>query len=771
MTKETWVGLFTGERKIPLEGVRVDARLSGPCVEVTVTQRYRNTESVPVEAVYVFPMEEGAAVCGFAARIGDALIEGRVDEREAAFDAYDDAMMDGHGAFLLDQERPDVFTASVGNLMPGQSVELQIRYVALARREGAATRLSIPTTVSPRFVPSGAAPDVGQPDGERVNPERWPTVPYGLALTVEVEGAALARVESPTHPVRTTLNDEGATVELSQDDVALDKDFVLLVEPRAPHQPLAWVAREEDGTRVAMISFSPELKASPTQGHEVVFLLDCSGSMGGVSIREAKKALSLCIRALGEHDTFNLVCFGSSHRALWTEPRRYDDTSLSAASSWVKSVDANLGGTVILTPLKEILEAPRDPERPRRVLLLTDGQVSNEADVIALARQHAEHTRVFTFGIGAGASEHLVRGVARESRGAAEMIAPGERIEPKVLRMFGRVRTPALDDVRVDYGGLQVEQSPRRTPPLFSGDSLTVFARIASGSAKEVHLLAGEERWTVPLDLERASTGGPVPTLWARERIREIESGEGTRGSAQRRGGREDRNRARLVELGKRYGLLSRATSFVAVQQRTGDERADAPAQLRKIPVALTDGWGGSGGAPRGVVRGAFTGQASVMTKSGWAAAPPAAMAPPPAPRMAAPAPASGGRGGMAKKSKARRRMARAESTMDFMEGSMDGSGIGGSASDRLFDLLMTQKADGRFETSAELTAWLGARADRLSDAIARHTEPVAVTALVLALLEREAEDRESEWRLAADKATAWLGDRGADVDVDTLLA
>jgi Ca-activated chloride channel family protein len=747
MTTEPKVGLVGADgRAVALAGVRIDASLTGSGVEVTVTQRYRNAEAAPIEAVYVFPLEEGAAVCGFAARVGGAVVRGRVEDRESAFARYDDAMMDGHGAFLLDQERPDVFTASVGNLRPGEQIELQIRYVALARREGDALRLSIPTTVSPRYVPRATAPEVGEPDGERVNPERWPSVPYGLALSVDVElGRALRRLESPSHPIRTTLREGGARVELSQEEAALDRDVVLLVEPEEPARPMALVASEPDGRRVAMVTFLPELPVSEG-GHEVIFVLDCSGSMGGSSIEQAKRALQLCVRALGPEDTFDIVRFGSEHAALWGAPRRFDEAALDEATRHVASIRADLGGTEILAPMRSVLERRADPSRPRRVLLLTDGQVANEAEVIALARDHASSARVFTFGIGAGASEHLVRGVARASRGASEMIAPGERIEPKVMRTFQRVRTPALDDVRVDWGGLEVEQAPTRTPPVFAGDALTVLARIERGQATEVSLIAGERRFTAPIDLERASAGGPLPVLWARERIRELEDGE-RRGSAQQRGGLE-RRKAAIVELATRYGLASSETSFVAVEERPADARATEPAALRRIPVALTRGWGGGSMA------------SGVPMRSGVASF--AGAAPPPR----APSPAAMSPGApMPKKSK----LSKLRSMLAFEP--LSPADELAAASDRVFDLLMTQKADGRFVRSPLLEQWLGSsRAARLLDAIRDHGEASAVTAVVVALLAKEAPERESEWRPAVRKAEAWLAKQGARIDATLVV-
>src|SRR5262249_23061025 len=152
-----------------------------------------NLEAVDVEAIYVFPLQDGAAVCGFTARVGDRLIRGRVEERAQAFAVYDDAMAAGHGAFILDQERPNIFTVSVGNLRPQQSIEIAIAYVTLLAFTGTAVRLLIPTTVSRRYVPAGP-PEVGQPDGEHVNPPAQESVPYGLTLTVEIRDTSMTQV-------------------------------------------------------------------------------------------------------------------------------------------------------------------------------------------------------------------------------------------------------------------------------------------------------------------------------------------------------------------------------------------------------------------------------------------------------------------------------------------------------------------------------------------------------------------------------------------------
>jgi Ca-activated chloride channel homolog len=747
---------------IPLQGIRLEACLTGLGSEVTVTQRYTNLEAVDVEAVYVFPLEEGAAVCGFTARVGDRLICGRVEEREKAFEVYDDAMAAGHGAFLLDQERPNIFTVSVGNLRPQQTIEIAITYVTLLTFEGAAVRLLIPTTVSPRYVPAGP-PEVGQPDGEHVNPPAQETVPYGLTLSVEIRDTKMTQIESPSHAIRTTPHAHGTTVTLASAQVALDRDFVLLMRPEDAHQPVAHVAREADGTLCAMVTFHPQPLGIPSRGNEVLFLLDCSGSMQGDSIMQAQRALALCVRALATHDSFNIVCFGSHFTSLWPAPRPYSQASLEEATQYIQQVQADLGGTEILAPLQHLLQMAPDPERPRQLLVLTDGEVSNEADVIDLCGRYATTARVFAFGIGAGVSEHLVRGMARASQGAAEFIYPGERIEPKVLRMFGRVHTPAFKHVHIDWGGLEVEQAPAVCPPVFGGDSLTVFGRLQGGTTDTVILHADAHTWEVPITLAQPDTGGPIPTLWARHRIRDLEGRHGAplRGSTQAQR-KADRSIAQLVELGQRYGLLSSATSYVAVEERSAADKTTTQAVLRKVPIAITQGWHGRGSV--------LPSMAAVRQMS--MALPAAATSSPLEVEFQAKASTHDVTGqpsavrrlvqalGMGKQ----RAEWRAQPPQRVEERQH------ATTTDRLFELLMTQQADGSFRLSPALQQWLGQRWPAVKAAAEHHGEALVATAVVVALLAQEAADRADEWGPAVAKAQHWLAQQGHHIQVEALL-
>jgi Ca-activated chloride channel family protein len=332
----------------------------------------------------------------------------------------------------------------------------------------------------------------------------------------------------------------------------------------------------------------------------VVFVIDCSGSMDGQSIEEARNALQLCLSSLTPDQRFEIVSFGSTHRRLFGASRPYDEASLAGARAHVAGLGADLGGTEILPALADVLTQPPVPGLPRQLLILTDGQVTNTDEVIALVRRHSGDTRVFAFGIGAGVDSQLVKGLARAGEGAAEFIEPGERVEAKVLRQLERLLTPGLGDLRVEWYGATVRQAPHYVPPVFADGRVIVYG-LGEGAPPATAVLrargpAGEVEWHLPIDGQAAGEGTLLGTLAARTLICDLEEGmsplHDRRGSLQRRGrSAESRVEQEIVKLAKAWSLASRHTSFVAVERR--ETPAEGEAVLRRVPLALQRGWGG----------------------------------------------------------------------------------------------------------------------------------------------------------------------------------
>jgi Ca-activated chloride channel family protein len=627
------------EQLIALRGVRVRARLSGMCQKSVVEQMFVNLEPRAIEAVYTFPLPEGAAVCGFEVITGDRVLTGTIEENEKAIEQYDQAIDQGHGAFMVEADRPDVFTARVGNLKARQSATIRLTYVAPLERVDKQIRVTFPTTVAPRFASvTGMDPLEGMIDGDALNPPKALQVPYGLTLEVDVDlGKKINSITSPTHAVRVTTCDgenlspspgtpgegrgegssstrnrstsergphpnllpeyreRGLRVLLDGAITKMDRDIVLDIELAREHEPSAEVGLGPDGAAYVAVTFVPEFEidqlTSP-QPSETIFVLDCSGSMQGESIDQATRALELCLRALSPGDTFNICRFGSTFEMMSSEPLVYSQQTLVSALKYMDQ-RADLGGTEILPALQAIFGTNPRAGETRNIIVLTDGQVSNEPAVIALARKHRERNRIFSFGIGSASSAFLVRGLARATRGASEFISGKERIEDKVLRTFSRITSPMIEQVEIDWGGADV-QTLAEIPPIFDGDVMTVFGRVQGTPPPSVQLKCmahgKPKNWQVALSRPH-DDGGVIATMWARRTIQSLEEVNDVRRAPHE--DKQNRERRLIIDISKQFNLVSSLTTFIAIEHRSIEDRNEGRPALRRVPVALAAEWGG----------------------------------------------------------------------------------------------------------------------------------------------------------------------------------
>jgi len=577
--------------KIPLRGVDVSGEVVGGTARIRVRQRYENVEKQPIEAVYVFPLPTESTLVGFVMECAGRRVQGVVKEREEAFRAYDDATLAGHGAALVEQERANVFTASVGNLLPGETTVVEVEYVQRLRASEGALRVMIPTLVAPRYIPGtpsgdrtahGAAEPTDQvPDADRISP-RIADVDYRVGLDLTLHVGARAEVSSPSHKLTTTR--DGERVRVSFAGERLDRDIVIVAEgtAEAPLQTVVTHKKGDVGTlcfsRVIDL-FDPNAKPAPL---EVVFVLDRSGSMGGSSIEEARKALRLCLRQLREGDAFSIIAFDDREDVFAKVP--FTQKTLEQADRWIAAVDAR-GGTELLKPLKRAVEQAGDGV----VVLLTDGQVGNEDEILAAVMEARKKARVFAFGIGTNVSDALLAQLARRTGGALEMIHPGERIDEKVVGTFARAIAPRVSDVRVKWNGVEVDDvAPGALSDLVDGEVWSLFARYKTPGLGRLELRGTlrNEPWLleVPLELPSEADAPVVEKMWAAERVRDLESIEVE-------GRRAKTMKARIVELAVAHQIASRHTSFVAIETRTGDRRVPGTPATRAVPVNAPAGW------------------------------------------------------------------------------------------------------------------------------------------------------------------------------------
>jgi len=609
MTEEL-SGLLTADTKaapVPLTAVRVEGNISGRGAKVKIIQRFKNGEDKPIEAVYKFPLPEGGAFCGFMAIIGEKIIEGDIEEREKAFELYDEALSKGHGAMLLDEERPNIFTLSVGNLNPGDTAIIEIEYVTLLEAAGSEVRFFLPTTISPRYIPDGTPDNNGIPEDGLINPVYGSNPAYGLSLLLTIHGKeGIESIVSPSHTIRTNLSSDPVMIEFSSETVRMDRDFVLNIKYKKGFENRGYICRSNKGTFI-QVDFCPgaeEFAATASNPasvmrKEVIFVLDCSGSMSGNSIAEAKKALDVFLKGLEEGMRFNIYRFGSSFKKLLDESVPYTEETLDMMVKRMGNIDADLGGTEMLAPLKDIYDSKVLSGYTREVILITDGQVGNDAAVTERISR-GSNTRLFTVGIGYGPNEYFIKQMARTGGGKSVLIAPGERIEPRILSLFKSIMSGSITDLKIDWG-TDAEQSPY-SPIVFAGDMVSILARNADGTGlpEEVTISgkAGSTDKKFTLKMQEICGGNiPVHLLWARESIRDLEEGTtgiSDRGSKQTQR-KENRVKEKIIKISKEFGLISRETSFIAIEKREEKDKAIGEVVLRKVPVNFTKGWCGGG--------------------------------------------------------------------------------------------------------------------------------------------------------------------------------
>ncbi|MCU0657898.1 MAG: VWA domain-containing protein [Polyangiaceae bacterium] len=588
--QERW-GLWTRTRPVPLRGVVITAVVYGGHAAVVWRQRFCNEELAPIEAVYTMPLPAGAAMTRLSLEAGGRRIEGEVRPREEALQVYEEALAAGDGAALLEQERDEVATLSAGSILPGEEVTVEVEFLEPLQAQEGALRWRLPTRVAPRYIPgqsTGVRDGYGTslstrqvPDAGKVTPPEVPWAPYGFGLSMLVDLGVAVRVESPSHRIRVEeVGGEARRVSLAQAVEGMDRDLVIEVQPEARQAEAAVMLRthrEEGSPGYFALTLVPDLGGrSPEGPRRIALVLDVSGSMEGASLERAVEAARLCLRHLQPGDLFLLLAFSDEiQRMDGYGLRVFDEDSLRRADRWLRGLQAG-GGTEMKAPLLEALQQVHEGV----VVLLTDGQVANEDEILQAARATGSRARVYGFGVGTEVCEGLLRGLARASGGAVELIHPGEAIEARVLGQVARALASRVEDIEVLWDGVEVDGlSPALLPPLVEGQVWSLFGRYHTPGTGRL-LLVGRRadapfEVDVPLSFPARSEAPGIPRLWARERIRELEQAAP----------QEPDTRWQIIELATHHGLASRHTSLVVVERRDGERVAATMPRARVVEV------------------------------------------------------------------------------------------------------------------------------------------------------------------------------------------
>ena len=580
----------------------IDLTVSGLTVRAALSQQFRNDGTEWVEGVYVFPLPEGAAVDHMRLIVGERVIEGEVQEKQKARATYEKAKKEGKRTSLVNQQRANLFTTAVANIAPGEIVTIEIEYLDTVRYDEGTFSLRFPMTLTPRFIPgyatgdrqgSGWSADTDRvPDASLVTP---PVVTrsddHRIELRASIDaGMPLEFVASRYHPVKVEQVDGRYDVRFTQSDVAMDHDFEILWRPSRDAAPRAMLFSEvmDDQPHLLVMLVPPNDETVPTVvlPRELVFVIDTSGSMHGVSIEQARRALNIALDGLRPVDRFNVIQFNSVTDALFPSSVPADAANLASARRYVERLTAN-GGTRMRPALERALNARPSPGHLRQVIFITDGSVGNEAELFGVIERTLGDARLFTVGIGSAPNGWFMSKAAEAGRGTYVMISAQHEVKEKMGRLFRKLERPQVTDIDLQWpSGLDVVAYPATVPDLYAGEPIVLKARLARAPRPGDQLLingrsAGGD-WGAELPLATDSVSPGTAAVWARAHIAGLLERE-------RRGTDPDSIRRAVVDTALTHHLVSKYTSLVAVD-KTPVRPAGSTLANEQVPNLLPHG-------------------------------------------------------------------------------------------------------------------------------------------------------------------------------------
>ncbi len=596
----------------PVVTTEVDIQVGGMVARVKLRQQFYNPTDSWLEGVYAFPLPENASVDSMRLIIGDQVIEASIKEREAARKAYERARREGRRAALVEQHRPNIFTNSIANIGPRDTVVVELSYQHSLRYDQGKFRLRFPMVVAPRYMPGPLTLASAGENGwtsvtvngtEKdaiispvLHPDAGPWNPVTLTIALDA-GFPITELTSPYHQVTITDRRDGrARITLADGAVAADRDFELVWTPETGTAPVAGVFRETvDGETYLMVMVLPphEDRAAAPPPRDAVFVFDHSGSMGGTSITQAKRALELALNRLRPEDRFNIIRFDDRHDSVFAGLRPADAANIRRAKAYVDGTTAD-GGTVMAPALRQALSGGRDGKRLRQVVFLTDGAVSNEIELLRDIEQRLNGSRLFTVGIGSAPNSYFMRKAAEAGRGSFTYIGKLSEVEERMDGLFRKLERPALTDLLTrwslaadDKAG--VDAYPKLLPDLYHGEPLVIAAKLPGGAALDSNAtlqisgILGDRQWRHSLSLGNARKAAGIAALWGRARITDLLD-------SLRQGADPKTVRKAAIATALRHNLVSRYTSLVAVAKQPVRPK-DAVLARRKAPINLPHGW------------------------------------------------------------------------------------------------------------------------------------------------------------------------------------
>ena len=585
---------------LPLEHTDVTAAIDGYIASVEVIQKFNNPYDSKIEAVYMFPLPQNSAVNEFIMVIGDRRIRGIIRDRKEAEKIYADAKRQGYTASLLTQERPNIFTQKVANIEPGKNIDIHIKYFnTLSYRDGW-YEFVFPMVVGPRFNPPGSTDGIGAvargrhgTSGQKNEVQYLkPTERSGhdIALNVNLNtGVAIEEITSTNHKITKAGDQLGLRkIAITKNDRIPNKDFVLRYRVAGKRiKSNLLTHKDKNGQYFTMMLYPPaDLKSLERQPVELIFVLDCSGSMRGQPLNQAKAAVRKGLERLNPQDTFQIIRFSNNASQLGPKPLKATEENIQKGLNYLSQLNST-GGTMMIEGIKAALDFAHDENHLRFVCFLTDGYIGNESQIIGEVHKRISNSRIFSFGVGSSPNRYLMNRMAKLGRGAVSYLSLKDDGAKVMDEFFDSISHPALTDIKINWGAMKVKDVyPARIPDLFVGRPVILTGRFEGKMPAEIQVngMTGAEATQVVIKPSTPESGAGhegIPSVWARMKISDLAD----RSTYTQNMELPDQ----IKEIALNHNLMSAFTAFVAVDssQRTKGKTGTTVSQAIPVPEGV----------------------------------------------------------------------------------------------------------------------------------------------------------------------------------------
>ena len=576
----------------PLLSSSVAVDIQGDLARVSVTQRFENPLGAPVNASYLFPLNKDAAVFALTMLVGNERVRAVIKEKEVAKSTFVKAQKEGKAAVLLTQHRPNMFTQQLANLMPGLPIQVVMEYTQRVPKLDQGYELVVPMVVGPRFSPDKR--EASETGGLVAALSQLPAAATAglvdipdsvdfnrVSLQVRLESAVgFLSVTSATHDIAVeTVDGSTRKATLSPSTTLANRDFVLRYQLGSATDFSGGVLSHADdrgGFFSVMIEPPERFLDDQVLPREMVFLLDCSGSMSGAPMAASKAFMRSALQALRSEDRFRIIRFSDSATEFSSQPLQATRQNVAAGLRYTESLSGS-GGTVMRSGIEQALMVPQGAGFVRQVVFLTDGYIGNEFAILRLVERELGDARLFALGVGTGVNRYLLDELARTGRGFARYLDPTGDVESLAASLATRLRTPLLTDILIDWGDMEpTEVTPQPLPDLYAGDSVRVQGRYSKPGRYPVRITgrSGGELVELPVDVllsesvARDAPGQVIALLWARSAIKDAMHQLSIPQQLRVNEQSDEAIAEKVTALGLDYSLATRWTSFVAVSEQ-----------------------------------------------------------------------------------------------------------------------------------------------------------------------------------------------------------